>query len=63
MVFRRGAAASCGIVLFRIPPMTPDALAAMIVEALSAQADWAGQFAIVEPGRLRVRSLSRPHPG
>jgi predicted nuclease of predicted toxin-antitoxin system len=27
-------------------------------EALSAQADWAGQFAIVEPGRLRVRRLN-----
>jgi predicted nuclease of predicted toxin-antitoxin system len=48
---------SCGIVLFRIPLLSVDYLATAIVEAVESRTDWAGHFAVVEPGRIRMRML------
>lgn len=57
LVFRKGAAASRGVVLFRIQLTPPDELAGRVVKALVTRADWEGYFAVVEPGRVRMRRL------
>jgi predicted nuclease of predicted toxin-antitoxin system len=51
---------SCGIILFRIPLRSADYIAMMIVEVLDSRCDWPGHFAVVEPGRIRLRELWDP---
>jgi predicted nuclease of predicted toxin-antitoxin system len=62
LVFRRGAMASQGIVLFRVV-LPPDALARLIVDTLQSRSDWEGAFSVVEAARVRMRRLpaSRRH--
>lgn len=48
---------SCGIILFRIPLRSADYIAKMIAEVLDSRCDWPGHFAVVEPGRIRLREL------
>ena len=56
LVMRRGIHASCGVVLFRIVG-SPTYMAKMIHVALNSRRDWAGNFSVVEPGRIRMRAL------
>ncbi len=48
---------SCDIILFRIPLRSADYIAKMIAEVLDCRCDWPGHFAVVEPGRIRLREL------
>jgi predicted nuclease of predicted toxin-antitoxin system len=48
---------SCGIVLIRIPLLSVDYLANAIAESVESRTDWAVHFAVVEPGRIRMRML------
>lgn len=48
---------SCGIILFRIPLRSADYITKMIAEVLDYRYDWQGHFAVVEPGRIRLREL------
>jgi predicted nuclease of predicted toxin-antitoxin system len=48
---------SCGIILFRIPLRSADFIAKMIADVLDTGCNWSGHFAIVEPGRIRLREL------
>lgn len=57
LAFRSGLPADCGIVLFRLPATTSADLAARVLTALHSREEWAGHFAVVEPGRIRVRAL------
>lgn len=57
LAFRRGLSATCGIVLFRLQASSSAALASMVAAALQSRTDWAGQFSVVEPGRIRMRPL------
>lgn len=57
LAFRRGLAASCGIVLFRIQAHDPTLLAHRILNVLHSQPDWRGVFASVDEERIRSRSL------
>jgi predicted nuclease of predicted toxin-antitoxin system len=57
LAFKFGMPASCGIVLFRLQASSSASLAAMVVGAIQSRSDWAGNFSVVEPGRIRVRSL------
>ncbi len=61
LVFRRGADATRGVVLLRVPMMLPDELGRFVVAALGSRSDWEGHFTVVEPGRLRMRDLP-PRP-
>lgn len=59
LAWRHGLRFDCGIVLFRIA-LTPSPHAgAEIARLLSARDDWTGRFAVVEEGRIRLRSLRR----
>ena len=53
-VIRRAA----GVVLFRINAKSPDGAARAAVAALSTGIDWAGNFAVVEDGRIRIRAVA-----
>jgi hypothetical protein len=55
----RGAAlpSSCGVILFRIPMPKPSG-AGRLAAVIAARSDWAGQFSVVERGRVRMRPLA-----
>ena len=57
LVFRCGATASHGIVLFRIPQPSAAAVAAKVTAVLASRDDWAGQFSVVEEFAIRMRPL------
>jgi hypothetical protein len=50
--------ANCGVILPRLPPSPSTQWAEGIASAISARADWAGNFAVMEPGRLRIRGIA-----
>jgi len=62
LAFRRGLAASCGIVLFRIEARDPTTLAHRLVNVLHSQPDWRGVFASVDEDRIRIRPLPASPP-
>jgi hypothetical protein len=49
--------ASVGIVLFRIPMTSGEAIAQKILAVISSRDDWAGHFTVVEDDRIRMRLL------
>ncbi len=59
LVFRRGQQATHGVVLFRLPPLSPEDLARQVVRVLNSRTDWMNTFTVVEPDRIRMRDLSR----
>jgi predicted nuclease of predicted toxin-antitoxin system len=60
LAFHFGLPATCGIVLFRLQANSSAALAILVVAAIRSRSDWAGNFSVVEPGRIRMRSLPTP---
>jgi predicted nuclease of predicted toxin-antitoxin system len=62
LAFQFGLTATCGIVLFRLRAQSSAALAALVAAAIRSRTDWAGNFSVVEPSRIRVRALPAP-PG
>lgn len=57
LAFLRGLAASVGIVLFRITLTSPEHAVRVALAAFASRAEWAGQFAVVEDDRIRLRAL------
>lgn len=57
LILKRGASASHGVVLFRLPLARPDELVARVAAALAARTDWADHFSVVEAQRVRMRRL------
>lgn len=49
--------ASCGVVLFRVTIADPKTIGTMLASRLAERGDRAGHFAVVEDGRVRMRSL------
>lgn len=60
LAFHANLPANCGIILLRLSSASPAALAAQVVGVLMSRTDWAGNFAVVEVHRIRMRSLSPP---
>lgn len=58
LVFRSGANASSGVILLRLKGSTPESLAEACARAIESRPDWAGQFSVIEPGRIRMIRLS-----
>jgi predicted nuclease of predicted toxin-antitoxin system len=50
--------ATCGVVLFRIPMWNPNDAGERLATLITARDDWAGHFSVVEPGRVRMRTLA-----
>lgn len=59
LAFQFGLPANCGIVLFRLQASSSAVLATLVVTALQSRTDWAGQFSVVEAGRIRMRPLPK----
>jgi predicted nuclease of predicted toxin-antitoxin system len=57
LAFRQGMPASCGIVLFRISPSSPEHVAQTALTVLESRTDWAGHFSVIEEGRIRMTPL------
>jgi len=60
LAFQFRLPACCGIVLFRLQASSSAALAIMVVAAIQSRTDWAGNFSVVDPCRIRVRPLPDP---
>jgi predicted nuclease of predicted toxin-antitoxin system len=57
LAFRAGLPAACGVVLLRIDPQTPVRVVALVEKLFSGDADFTGDFVVVEEGRVRRRRL------
>ncbi|MBI5296999.1 MAG: DUF5615 family PIN-like protein [Chloroflexi bacterium] len=57
LAFRSKLPADCGIILFRITPVSSTYIAQVAVQALASRKDWAGHFSVVEDQRIRMTSL------
>jgi len=57
LAWRAGLPAQCGVVLLRAPMPKPGDAGRILATVLTGRGDWAGQFAVVEPGRMRLRRL------
>jgi predicted nuclease of predicted toxin-antitoxin system len=51
-----GLPPACGIILLRIPVPRADEVG-RLTNLIMARHDWAGHFSVIEPGRVRMRSL------
>jgi predicted nuclease of predicted toxin-antitoxin system len=57
LAFRFGLPAASGIILFRVRASSSEYVARVIVTAIESRSDWAGHFAVVEEGRVRMVPL------
>lgn len=57
LVFHRGAAASRGIVLFRIAQPSSAIVAERVTTILASRADWEGCYSVVDETAIRMRPL------
>lgn len=57
MAFRKGANATCGVILLRPRLRSPGFLARFLVAVLTQQIDWEGRFAVVQEGNIRILPL------
>jgi predicted nuclease of predicted toxin-antitoxin system len=62
LAFHASLPADCGIVLFRLAAPSAADVAAAVLASIQSRNDWAGQFSIVEPGRIRMRPLPSSSP-
>ncbi len=57
LAFRAGLPASSGVILFRIPTPSAEYVTRIVVTTLEARTDWAGHFAVIEAGQVRLTPL------
>ena len=57
LAFQSGLPTGSGIILFRLRASSSADLAWQIASAVAQRQDWAGHFAVVEPGKIRLRPL------
>ena len=48
---------TCGVVLLRMPMPKPEEAGLRLAALINAREDWAGNFSVIEPGRVRMRPL------
>lgn len=49
--------ANCGVVLFRVPLTSPQDVGQRLADMQAARTDGAGHFSVIEPGRVRMRTI------
>ena len=54
----QGLPLSSGIILFRLLMPTSADVGTMLLARISERTDWSGHFAVIEPGRTRMRALA-----
>ena len=58
LVFRLGRDASRGVILCRLPPGPPEAVAGFVARVFELVGDRTGCFVVAEPTRVRIRALN-----
>jgi len=61
LAFRLRLSALNGIILFRIPLLSPRSVTSLVISALATRSDWSGLFTVVESDRIRIKSLPDIH--
>jgi predicted nuclease of predicted toxin-antitoxin system len=59
LAFHSKLPASRDVILFRVTAPSSKHLAHLIISAIETDAEWVGNFAVVEQPRIRVRPISR----
>ena len=59
LAWRASLPAESGIVLFRIPMPPPERVGEALASILTSRQDWEGNFAVIEPGRVRFDGCRR----
>jgi predicted nuclease of predicted toxin-antitoxin system len=49
----------CGIVLFRLAITSATQVREKIIQTIGSRSDWAGNFSVVEPTRIRMKPMSQ----
>lgn len=57
LAWRAGLPAASGVVLFRLRMPPAAQIGSLLCRLVMARQDWAGHFAVVEAGRVRMRPL------
>ena len=57
LAFHARLPAECGVILFRLAKPSAAEVDAAVLEAVRSRDDWAGQFAVVEQERIRLRKF------
>lgn len=57
LAFREGLPLSCGIILLRIPAVSPEFLAERVLKSLESRIDWTGYFSVIAPDRIRMTAM------
>jgi len=57
LAWRAGLPARSGVVLFRLPTPPAANVGEILAARLGERTDWAGHFTVIEPGRIRMRTL------
>jgi len=57
LTFQKEGPRPAGILLFRLPPLSKNALVQFMMETIAGRSDWAGHFAVIEQDRIRMRPL------
>jgi predicted nuclease of predicted toxin-antitoxin system len=56
---RSALPAACGIILLRMPMPRAGDVGRRLADLITSRNDWAGHFAVIEPGRIRMRALGQ----
>lgn len=59
LAWRKGLPADCGIVLFRLPMPDAASVGKNLAARLAERSDWSGHFSVIEPGRIRMRTIAQ----
>jgi len=49
---------TCGVLLFRVPMPNPGDVGSRLSGLIESRDDWAGNFSVIESGRIRMRPIS-----
>ena len=57
LAWRFGLSANSGVVLFRLPMPASAEVGSTLAARIDERSDWLGHFSVVEPSRVRMRTL------
>jgi predicted nuclease of predicted toxin-antitoxin system len=52
-----GLPEGCGVILLRIPMLQSNEIGSQLANLIATRNDWIGHFSVIEPGRIRMRTM------